>query len=49
MKKQKKEIHYRDAITGEYVTEAYALEHPDTTVKETEDPKRSKDDGEGEE
>lgn len=27
---------YRDAVTGEYVTRAYAEAHPDTTVKETE-------------
>lgn len=26
---------YRDAVTGEYVTEEYAAEHPDTTVSET--------------
>jgi hypothetical protein len=25
---------WRDAITGEYVTEEYAREHPDTTVRE---------------
>lgn len=25
---------YRDAVTGEYVTEEYAAEHPDTTVAE---------------
>lgn len=25
---------YRDAVTGEYVTKAYAKEHPDTTVSE---------------
>ncbi len=25
---------YRDAITGEYVTRAYAEAHPSTTVKE---------------
>jgi hypothetical protein len=29
---------YRDARTGEYVTKAYALAHPDTTVSETVDP-----------
>lgn len=29
------ERRYRDAATGEYVTEAYATEHPDTTVAET--------------
>jgi hypothetical protein len=28
---------YRSAITGRYVTEAYAREHPDTTVAETTD------------
>lgn len=27
-------IKYRSAITGEYVTEEYALENPDTTVSE---------------
>jgi hypothetical protein len=30
------EVRYRDATTGEYVTEEYAKEHPDTTVAETE-------------
>jgi hypothetical protein len=30
---------YRDASTGEYVTAAYAAEHPDTTVSETVDPR----------
>lgn len=29
---------YRDAVTGEYVTEEYAEEHPDTTVGETVHP-----------
>lgn len=28
---------YRDAVTGEYVTEEYALENPDTTVAEEDD------------
>lgn len=28
---------YRNAATGEFVNEAYALEHPDTTVRETLD------------
>jgi hypothetical protein len=26
---------YRSAVTGEYVSEEYALEHPATTVSET--------------
>lgn len=30
------EIRYRDAVTGEYVSEEYALANPDTTVRETE-------------
>jgi hypothetical protein len=30
------EVHYRDAGTGEFVTEEYALANPATTVKETE-------------
>ena len=30
------EVRYRDAVSGEYVTEEYAREHPDTTVAETE-------------
>jgi hypothetical protein len=30
-------IKYRSAITGEYVTEEYALENPDTTVAEESD------------
>lgn len=29
------EVVHRDAGTGEFVTEEYAEEHPDTTVKET--------------
>jgi hypothetical protein len=34
--KLKRLIHrFRDAITGRYVTEEYAEQHPDTTVKET--------------
>lgn len=32
----KKVVHYRDAITGEYVSEEYAKCNPDTTVKETD-------------
>jgi hypothetical protein len=32
-----KEVRYRDAVSGEYVTEEYAREHPDTTVAETAD------------
>jgi len=28
---------YRDAGTGEYVTEEYAEEHPDTTVAEEDE------------
>jgi hypothetical protein len=27
-------VRYRSAITGRYVTEAYAKKHPKTTVKE---------------
>lgn len=30
---------YRDAETGEYVTEEYARKHPKTTVAETEKKK----------
>lgn len=29
------EVHYRDAVTGEFVTQEYALANPATTVKET--------------
>ena len=29
-------VKYRDAVSGEYVSEEYALENPDTTVAETE-------------
>lgn len=36
MKKQKKEIRYRSAETGEYVTKEYAEANPKTTVKETD-------------
>jgi len=32
---QPQEPKYRDAKTGAYVTEEYALAHPDTTVKES--------------
>ncbi len=28
---------YRNAVDGEYVTEEYALENPDTTVAENDD------------
>ena len=28
---------FRDAITGRFVTKAYAQEHPDTTVSERRD------------
>lgn len=28
---------YRDAVTGEYVSEQYAIDNPDTTVAETDD------------
>jgi hypothetical protein len=31
---QKIAIRYRSAITGRYVTEAYAKKHPTTTVRE---------------
>lgn len=31
------EIDYRSAETGKFVSEAYAAEHPDTTVRETTD------------
>lgn len=30
-------VKYRDAVTGEYVPEAYALDHPDTTVAEQDE------------
>ena len=30
------EVNYRDAVTGEYVTEEYAEANPGTTVSETE-------------
>ena len=30
----KHEAHYRDAISGQFVTEAEAEAHPDTTVRE---------------
>ena len=32
--KQPPDVNYRDAKTGQYVTENYAKRHPDTTVKE---------------
>lgn len=32
--KPKESTRYRDAETGEYVTEDYAKKHPKTTVKE---------------
>ena len=32
----KKEIRYRSAETGEYVTKEYAEANPNTTVKETD-------------
>jgi hypothetical protein len=28
---------HRDAVSGEYVTEEYAIANPDTTVSETDD------------
>lgn len=31
---------YRDAGSGEYVTKKYADKHPNTTVKETDKPKK---------
>jgi hypothetical protein len=31
------EVHYRDAVTGEYVTREYALANPATTVAEIDD------------
>lgn len=34
---------YRDAATGEYVTEEYAREHPDTTVSEPAGPEATLD------
>lgn len=33
--KQEKGVRFRDAGTGEYVTEEYALANPNTTVRET--------------
>lgn len=32
---------YRDAVTGEYVPEEYALANPDTTVAETVEDEES--------
>lgn len=40
--------HYRDAGSGEYVTRAYAEEHPDTTVSETDQEQEKQADGEPE-
>lgn len=34
MAKQIKKYKYRSAITGKLVTKSYALQNPDTTVKE---------------
>lgn len=34
---------WRDAVTGEFVTEEYASEHPDTTVSETVDDDTASD------
>lgn len=31
------EVKYRDAVTGEYVTEDYAKANPETTVAETDE------------
>ena len=38
----KKKINYRDAGSGQYVTEKYADKHRQTTVKETDKPKPQK-------
>jgi hypothetical protein len=35
-KKTKTQTRYRDAVTGQYVTEDYAKKHKRTTVKETD-------------
>lgn len=39
-KKPKEPPKYRDAGSGQYVTEDYAKKHPKTTVKETDKPKK---------
>jgi len=36
IKKQSTSVHFRDAITGLYITKAYAEKNPKTTVKETD-------------
>lgn len=35
----KKTVRFRDAETGEYVTQEYAEANPKTTVRETDKPK----------
>jgi hypothetical protein len=38
----KKTVRYRDAGSGQYVTEGYAKRHPKTTVGETQPVKKAK-------
>jgi hypothetical protein len=35
------EVRYRSIKTGGYVSEAYARKHPETVVKETDEPEES--------
>jgi len=41
-KKRAKNVRYRSAVTGHFVTEGYAKKHPKTTVKETVKSRKAK-------